>query len=266
MNTTPHVRRFVLAFSLALAPVLAQTPPVPPQPAAKGPDKDVVAHLAVLKEVVADKKFERDDQGVEAIDKLLMKSKAGLDPKDQAAIVKGLDNVLSTGKLRPHDNTRLYVGAVQALGYCGAEGAKVLHDTYVNKRYPEHRDWVPFREHVLKNLGRTKDEAQIKFLTNEALRSPEAALSAAAGEALGNFDESKEALRKEIVSELIKGRGALEEKASQLGTNIEASNAKDRLAALGDKWNTTLSKLTKQNFTTFREWQTWHNKNKSLPW
>lgn len=265
MNTNLHVRRFVLAFSLLLAPSLAQAP-ANQQPPAKGPDKEVAESLALLKDVVADKKFARDPEGVQAIDKLLIKSKAGLDPKDQAAMIKGLEGVLTTGKLRPPENIGLYIGAVEALGYCGVDGAKVLHDTYINKRFPEKREWVAFREHVLKNLGRTKDEAQIKFLTNEALRSPEAALSAAAGGALGNFDESKESLRKEIVSDLIKGRGELEEKASQIGTNIEAGNAKDRLAALGDKWNTTLSKLTKQNFTTFREWQTWHNKNKSLPW
>jgi hypothetical protein len=272
MNNTLQMRRFVLAFALALAPALAQTPPANQPPPAKGPDKEVADKLAVLKDVVADKeskgdkKFAHDAEGVEAIDKLLIKSKAGLDAKDQAAIVKGLENVLTGGKLRPPDNTVLYVGAVVALGYCGVDGAKVLHDAYVNKRFPEKKEWVPFREQVLKNLGRTKDESQIKFLTNEALRSPEPALSAAAGEALGNFEESKEVLRKEIVSDLIKGRGEIEEKASQIGTNIEAQNAKDRLATLGDKWNTTLAKLTKQNFTTFREWQTWHNKNKSLPW
>lgn len=268
MIPTLRVAPFVLASLLALSPTTAQTPPAggtPPAPA-KGQDKEVADKLAALKEVVADKKFARDDEGVKLIDELLIKSKAGLEAKDQAAMVKGLDAVLSDGKLRPPDNTKLYIGAVQALGYCGAEGAKVLHDVYVDKRYPEKRDWVPFREQVLKNLGRTKDESQIKFLTNEAVRSPEAGLAAAATEALGNFDEAKEALRKEIVSELIKCRGSLEEKASQIGTNIDGQNAKDRLAALGDRWNGTLAKLTKQNFTTFREWQAWHNKNKTLPW
>jgi len=268
MLSTLHIRKFVLALSLAALPALAQTPPAPApaKPQEKGPDKEVVEKLALLKDVVADKKFAREAEGVEAIDKLLMKSKAGLEPKDQAAIVKGLEGVLTGGKLRPHDKTELYVGAVQALGYCGADGAKVLHDAYVNKRFPDKREWVPFREHVLKNLGRTKDESMVKFLTNEAVRSPESALAAAAGEALGNFEESKDALRKEIVGDLLKSYGEMSEKASQIGTNIEAQNAQDRLAALGDKWNSTLAKLTRQNFSTFREWQAWHNKNKGLPW
>lgn len=260
-------RGFVLAL-FTLAPIEAQAPPAPGKAAeAKGPDKEVAEKIALLKEVVADKKMERDTEGIGAIDKLLMKFRdGGLDAKDQAAIVKALEGVFTGGKLRPNDKIGLYVGAAQALGYCGVDGAKVLKDAYSNKRFPEKREWVALREQLLKNLGRTKDESMVKFLTNEAVRHPESAISAAAGEALGNFEESKEPMRKEIVSDLLKNRGELEEKASQQGTNIDAQNATNRLAAISDKWNSTLAKLTKQNFTTFREWQVWYNKNKSLPW
>jgi hypothetical protein len=89
---------------------------------------------------------------------------------------------------------------------------------------------------------------------------------AAAGEALGNFEESKEALRKEVVRDLLVKYGSLSEMASNLGTNIEAQNAQERLAAIKGKWNATLGRLTKQNFDTFRDWQSWHNKNKDKPW
>jgi hypothetical protein len=260
MAAMRHAHSFLLV--ACFLPALLAQDPAP----AKGPDKEVTEKIAVLKEVVADRKMARDDEGLKAIDTLLQKSQAGVDPKDQTAIVKALENVLTNGKLRPHDKTELYVGAAFALGNCGAEGAKVLKDAYANKRYPEKPDWVPFREQLLKNAGRTKDEAMVKFLTNEAVRSPEAALSAAAGEALGNFDESKEAVRKEIVSEMIRKYGDLHEKASQIGTSIDAQNAQDRLAVIQDKWTATLAKLTRQNFTTFRDWQTWHNKNKGAAW
>jgi hypothetical protein len=60
--------------------------------------------------------------------------------------------------------------------------------------------------------------------------------------------------------------GELDEKASQIGTNIDAQNAQDRMNALQDKWNGTLAKLTRQNLTKFREWQAWYNKNKDKPW
>ncbi|MGB3967260.1 MAG: hypothetical protein WBO45_11050 [Planctomycetota bacterium] len=250
--------------------LVASLPAQDPAPA-KGPDKEVADKIAVLKEVVADRKCARDDEGVSAIDVLLQKVQKGAEPKDQQAIVKALENVMTSGKLRPHDDTRLYRGAIYALGDCGAEGAKVLKDAYANKRYPDKPDWVPLREHVLKHLGRTKDPSMVKFLINEAVRSPEAALSASAGEALGNFEQnnfekSNEPVRKEIVSELLRKYGELAEKASQIGTNIEAQNANDRLAAIKDKWDSTLARLTGQNFKTFREWQAWHNKNKGAAW
>ncbi len=242
--------------------VRAQDPDAP-----KDGDKEVAAKVAVLKEVVQDKKFARDAEGLEAIDALLKKIGAGVGPKDKQAIVKSLDDVLSSGKLRPPENTGLYVGAAKALGYCGEPGAKVLKEAYTNKRYPEKKPWVPLREHLLRELGRTKDESMVKFLCDEARRSPEPALQAAAGEALGNFEESDEKIRKEIVKELLIKYGELAELASQMGSaNIEAQNARDRLAALSDKWNTTLGKLTRQNLHKFGEWQTWYNKNKNEKW
>lgn len=216
MNPTMTLRRFVLA-CLCSAVAAAQDPA-----AGKGPDKEVAEQLAVLKEAHADKKFANDARGVEAIDKLLIKTKAGVDPKDQQQVVKALESVLATGKLRPHDATQLYVGAAHALGYMGAEGAKVLKEAYAGKRYPDKPEWVPLREQFLKNLGRTKDESMVKYLVDQAVRSPEPALMAAAGEALGNFEESKEALRKEVVRDLLVKYGSLSEMAGNLGTNIAA--------------------------------------------
>lgn len=257
-----HLSLFSLLAGLVLAtPLTAQTPAP-----AKGPDKEVAEKIALLKEVVADKKFARDAEGLGAIDVLLQKSKQGVEPKDQQAIVKAYEHVLTQGKLRPHDQTELYVGAAAALGYCGKDGAKVLKAAYQDKRYPEKSDWIRLREQFLKNLGRTKDETLVKFLCQEARHNHAPALMAAAGEALGNFEDSKEAVRKEIVSELMVRYGELAQLASQLGTNVEAQNANDRLAAIQDKWNGTLGKLTRQSFGTFREWQTWYNKHKNAAW
>ena len=265
MNILLPFRVLAMALVVGVLPgALATQDPAP----AKGPDKEVADKIVVLKEVVLDKKFARDEEGLKIIDDLLQKSRAGVDEKDQAAITKALEGVLMQGpKIRPPDHTALYNGAAAALGYCGPEGAKALKAAYTSKRFPEKKEWVPLREQLLKNLGRTKDESMVKFLCNEARRQPEAALQAAAGEALGNFEESKEAMRKEIVSELLIRYGELAELASQLGSsNIEAQNAQSRLAALSDKWNTTLAKLTRQNFNTFREWQAWFNKNRGQPW
>lgn len=265
MNRPLYLSLFSLLAGLVLAlPISAQTPAT--DKAAKGPDKEVAEKIALLKEIVADKKFARDAEGLATIDVLLQKSKLGVDPKDQQAIVKAFEHVLTQGKERPHDKTELYGGAAAALGYCGKEGAKVLKAAYQSKRFPEKPDWVRLREQFLKNLGRTKDESLLKFLCQEARHNHFPALMAAAGEALGNFEDSKEVVRKEIVSELMVRYGELAELESQLGNNVEAQNAQNRLAAIQDKWHGTLAKMTRQSFGTFREWQTWYNKNKNQPW
>jgi hypothetical protein len=232
----------------------------------KQPDKEVAAKVAELKEVANDKDGAKDDEGLKLIDFLLQKWQEGLHEKDQKAIVKVLDDLLNKSKLRKPDQTQLYDGAAAALGSFGKQGSKPLKDAYTRKRFPDKPEWVPLRERLLKNLGRTKDESLVDFLVDEARRNHEAALQGAAGEALGNFEESKESIRKEIVNGLLIRYGELSEAASHNNNHIDSNNARERLAAIADKWNTTLSKLTRQNFTTFGEWQTWHNKNRNAPW
>ena len=259
MRLVPRIGWFSLFVLVTLTP--AQ------DPAVKEQDKEIAEKIDALKDVVLDRKTERDDEGVKLIDELNMKLQGEVHPKDRTAIVKALEDVFFKGKLRQPDRTVLYIGAAAALGSCGEDGAKVLKKAYENKRFPDKKDWVPLREQLLKYLGRTKDESMVKFLCNEARRQPEAALQAAAGEALGNFEESKEAIRKEIVGDLLIRWGELAELASQMGSsNVQAQNAQDRLAALTDKWNTALSRLTGQSFTSFRDWQDWHNKNRGTPW
>ena len=206
--------------------------------------------------------------GIELIDELWKKLDAGVSDKDSKSITKVLELVLFKGKVRPADNIGLYTAAVTTLGYCGSDGAKTLKKAYDSKRFPDKKDWVPLREQILKSLGRTKQESAVDFLLDEARRSPEDALMAAAGEALGNYADSSEKIRKEIVSDLIKRWGELDERASQLGSgNIQAANARNTLAATSGKWDVTLAVLSRQNAKKkFIEWQSWYNKNKLRRW
>jgi hypothetical protein len=238
------------------------------KPASKPkPDPEVAEKASLLVKIAKDKTFAKDAEGVATIDVLMQKQAKGLSPKDEQLVVKALDNVLNKYKVRPPARVQLYVAAAEALGRHGGAGAKILKKAYENKgRFKAKPPWVPLRERLLRNVGRTKDESVVKFLIDEAQRSPEAALQAAAGEALGNFDESKQKLRREIVSKLLTTFGSLSQRASLVGTSVDAQNAKDRLAALSGKWVATLKKLTGQKFDTFREWQTWYNKNKSKKW
>lgn len=266
-SRTPSLFRSVLSvLSVALAltaagGLAAQKPPKPV------PDKEVAEKAAQLKKIAADKKFREDGRGVGLIDDLIVKQQAGMIAKDEQLVIKTLDSVMNKGKVRPADKAQIYVAAAEALGRHGSAGAKSLKKAYSNKsRFKAKPMWVPLRERLLRNIGRAKDEKDVKFLLDEANRNPEAALQAAAGEALGNFEKSEQDVRKEIVGSLLVTFGALSERASQGGTSIDGQNAKDRLAALQGKWTSTLKKLTGQNFDTFREWQSWHNKHKNKKW
>ena len=161
-------------FALALAQ------PASAQKAEKLPaDPDVPVKLKELAEVAKDRKFTRDAAGIEIIDVLIQKQDKGLNDKDQKQVVKGLDSVLNKGRLRPAEKSQLYNTAAIALGRFGKDGAKPLKAAYEKKRFPNRPEWVPLREKLLVNIGKTKDESAVKFLLDEARRSPEAALQAA---------------------------------------------------------------------------------------
>ncbi|MCR9248226.1 MAG: hypothetical protein NXI31_24615 [bacterium] len=230
-------------------------------------DPEVAAKAGELKKCVLDRKFSRDAEGVTLIDALLVKLQNGAIDKDKAIITKAFGTVLTKGKVRSPKQPGLYVAAVEALAYCESDGAKVLKKAFEGKRIPDKAEWVDLRARMLRSIGKTKDEGMVKLLIDEARRSPENALMAAAGEALGNYESSKDKIRKEIVSDLIKRWGELEELASQLGTgHIQAQNAKNTLSSIGGKWNETFAKLTRQNHTRFLDWQKWYNKNKGKKW
>ncbi|MBK8098497.1 MAG: HEAT repeat domain-containing protein [Planctomycetes bacterium] len=256
-------RRHSLTFLLFATALFAQDP-------AKAPDKqdkEVAEKLTLLKKAVADKKRERDAEGIQVIDHLLTKLNAGMHDKDKQAFVKGLDDVLFSGRLRDPESTSLYVAAAAALGQCGQEGAKVLHKAIKDERFPNKPAWISMREQFVKNLGKTHDESMVDFLCDMARTNPQDAMMGAAGEALGNFEDSKDALRKKIVGDLLVRYGELDQLASVLDSgNIAAQNARNTMAVISEKWNTTLSKLTRQDFRKFTEWNAWYNKNKGSAW
>ncbi|MGC6487464.1 MAG: hypothetical protein ACON4Z_07455 [Planctomycetota bacterium] len=261
-----HDSRAPASLAAALL-ALALAHPATAQKTEKLPaDPDVPVQLKELAGVAKDRKFARDAEGIQIIDVLIQKQDKGLNEKDQKQVVKGLGSLLNKGRLRPANKSQLYSTAAIALGRFGKAGAKPLKAAYEKKRFPNRSQWVPLREKLLVNIGKTRDEGMVKFLLDEARRSPEAALQAAAGEALGNFRESKQKLRREIVSGMIIKWGSLSEMASQLGANVEAQNARDRLAAISGPWNETMKALTGQDFDTFRKWQGWYNKNKNGKW
>jgi hypothetical protein len=249
----------VLAFLACTALLPAQGG----KPAA--PDPEVAAKIEQLKEVVADRKMARDAEGIDVITVLVKKWQGGLVDKDQKEVIKGLGAVFTQGKVREPDKMQLYKATATAIGQLGEQGGKPLEAAYTNKqRFPEKREWVPLREDLLRAIGKTKDSKLIKFMTDIARRDPEAALQAAAGEALGNFEDSPVEVRKEIVNNLLIRYGEMDSRSRQIDpADIEAQNMRDRLAVIAGRWNETLRKLTRQNLDQYPEWQEWYNKNKS---
>ena len=269
MKTTPRTTSSLAVFGMiaSLSACLFAQAPNPAKSVKIAPDKEVAEKVQQLAKIAKNKKFTEDARGIEIIDLLMIKQAKGLAAKDQAMIVKSLSGVLNQKPVRPANQIRLYNAAAEALGRHGAAGAKALKKAYENKgNFKMRPAWVPLRERLLKNIGRCKDKANIKYLVNVARRNPEAALQAAAGDALGFFDDADQKIRRDIVSQLLVTFGALSERASQGGTSIDSQNAKDRLAAISGKWIATLKKLSGQNFDTFREWQSWFQKNKNRKW
>lgn len=234
------------------------------------PDPEVKEKLEELEDAANDRKMEKDAEAVAIIDELLQKYEAGMHEKDVKSFLRELQKVLSPSRarLRPPESIALYKTAAVALGQMGEEGARVLKSVYDGKRIPDKAEWVPLREVLLVQVGKTEDLGMVKFLIEEARRAHESALMAAAGEALGNFADAPQKVRKDIVEQLLIRYGEVDAKSrdSLDPNNLQAQNAQDRLAAISDKWNTTLSKLTGQNFRSLPEWQEWWNDNKNKDW
>jgi hypothetical protein len=260
---------FLLTFA-SLSPLSAQgdKPAPTPAPAAEiKPDKEVAEKLDQLKDIVDDKKFARDGEGFDVITVLVQKWQGGLGDKDKKSVVKGIENVMLKGKLRPSDKAQLYTAAAVALGQLGVDAADAIKSVYEDKRFPKKEEWVPLRCELLKALGKTKDETKVKFLIEIARRDPEAQLEAAAGEALGNYEDSKQEIKKEIVSGLLIRYGEIDSRSRQIDpADIEAQNMQKRLAVISGKWNDAMRRLTGQTFHEFPEWNEWHNKNKNKEW
>jgi hypothetical protein len=240
----------------------AQAPAAAPVQDAALPEQ-----LKELKTMLGDRKMDEDFRAINLIQQL-GKDADKRHPKDAAAIVKALGGVYRTGKQRPPDQAHVYREAADALAGYGAEGAKELQKAITDERL-KGREYVPVRAHMLAALGRSKDEKQVEFLLQQALRSPDDDIMAAAGEALGNFTALPIKPRRELVKDLVGRYGEWHLKATQpdptdpnAPIDFGPQNARQTLTKIEGKWNATLRALTGQSFGNAPDWQRWINKNK----
>lgn len=259
--------RSTLLMALALA--CAAPPALVAQK--KKPDPNVAINLKKLKTAVGDRKGERDTEATGTIDTLLQ----GYDSmvkKDKSSVRKALDKILTSPRVRRKpDQKAIYVACATALGRMGADGSKVLVKAFGHAKFKKssgEENWVDLRAVFVKQIGNTKDPKQIKFLTERALRDPNDPIMAAAGRALGAFEDATEKVRKSIGEDLIKKFGEIDarSRASLDPGDAQVKRDKERLAAISEPWNETLQKLTRQNFRTAEEWMRFWNKNKAKSW
>ena len=256
----PPLTTISTLLALTAVSLPAQKAPVPP------PDPQLPARLKELKGYVKNRKMTQDFQAIGLIQNLC-KDVDRKNPKDKAKLAKALGDVFKTGKVRTGNHDVLYREAAEGLGKLGEDGAKQLAKAVENKRLADN---VALRAHLLRQLGKTEDPKQIKYLLEVTTRSHIDELRAAAGEALGNFTGAKLKAKREIVKEIIRAWGSLHSRATQ-AANLDPNgpvdfgpqNARRILRAVEGKWVSTLQKLTGVSHSRFQDWQRWQNKNKN---
>ena len=255
--------------ALGIASAAAQTEkPVPPKP-----DPILPQRIDRLQETLRDKKHRFDEEAVRRLQELGTALEKPLHKDDRKKVIRALRDALQRGKLRPPELSGIYIAAADALGNAGADGVKLLMQTYKSRRFPTDPEWTPVRIAMLKALGDTKHPNAIEFLTDRASRDREDRVMAAAGTALAQFAEIDLRVRKRIVKVLVAKLAGLEATATvPMSTDpshpqyFAAQDANRTLRVIRNDWNETLSKLTGQRLTRGIEWQHWWNKNKTANW
>lgn len=247
----------------ALAALLLLTPG-----AVQAQAPDLTKELKNLQSMVKDRKMAEDFLAISLIDRLSA-DPAKLTAKDQAKVAKGLAKVYRTGRLRPPDRLHLYQETADAMAKFGKNGSTLLLKAIETERI-KGREYAGLRAYMIRALGRAKDEKQIDWLTKQALRSPDNAVMAAAGEALGNFTKMPLKTRRKLVKSLVGRLGelhmqstALESSDPKAPIDLGPQNARRTLGQIRRPWNATLTTLTGQKFSTAAQWQRWLNKNRN---
>jgi HEAT repeat protein len=204
----------------------------------------------------------QDAEAIAVLDLLVPEfEKSGV--KDRQAIVKGLDKCLDVRRTESEDGLRdnkLFLAAAVCLRTMGPESAPVLIKWIGHK---DHKKDLALQAKLITSLGKTRDEAGRKVLIKLLVdKSP--AVQAAAAEALGEYSEADQKVRKECVQDLITmalmpAKGLID---------VQTPNQADR-----ERWDTisapiitSLQRLTRHTETDPQKWQAWWNDNKKKDW
>ncbi len=230
-------------------------------------DPAVAANAAQLRTMVKARAMDQDFLALNLVT-ALSTNFADKNPKDQKTALAALGDVFKLGPVRPADKCELYRVTAEALGNCGTEAASALRKAFEQERI-NGREYAGLRAQIVVAIGKTKDDQQPDWLLEQAMRSPDDEVAAAAGEALGNYDQMPIKQTREVCKRLIGRYGEIDMKAKQPVSNnpkdpidFGPQNAVKTLQWIAGKWNATLQKLTGEKHESAPDWTRWLNKNK----
>ena len=209
----------------------------------------------------AGKRGKEDSEAISVIDKLVQEY-ANSGPKDRAAIVKQLDKCFTEKRQEDKDGVRenkLFIAAATALGEMKPECVPVYLKWIGEK---SHKKDIALQRLLILKLGKTKDEAGRKPLIN-LLNDENAKIQAAAAEALGEFGEASQEVRKATFEALLK---LLMSNKGQVDSNVNDLIARERYDPIAAPIATALGRLSGQKDQSPEEYQRWWNKNKKEEW
>lgn len=209
----------------------------------------------------AGKRGKEDSEAISVIDKLVQEY-ANSGPKDRAAIVKQLDKCFTEKRQEDKDGVRenkLFIAAATALGEMKPECVPVYLKWIGEK---SHKKDIALQRLLILKLGKTKDEAGRKPLIN-LLNDENAKIQAAAAEALGEFGEASQEVRKATFEALLK---LLMSNKGQVDSNVNDLIARERYDTIAAPIATALGRLSGQKDQSPEEYQRWWNKNKKEEW
>jgi hypothetical protein len=209
-----------------------------------------------------DKKGKEDSEAVGVLDKLHQEFPLS-GPKDRAAIVKAINECFEAKRQESEDGVRdnkLYLAAAVSLRDMGPESAPILRNWIGHKA---HRKDIALQQKLILSLGRTHDETGRKELL-DLLTDKTPAIQAAAAEALGEFAESDQKIRKENFEKLL-NTGLMPIKALIDVPNPTALD-RERYDTVAAPIITSLQRLSKHEEQDPNKWLRWWNDNKTKDW
>jgi hypothetical protein len=202
-----------------------------------------------------------DQEAVAVVDKLLQEYKAS-GPKDRASIVAALSKNFEA-KRRENEHgvrdNRIYRASAVALGQMGSDATKSILKWIGHK---DHKKDVPVQSDLIHSLGKTKDKTAVPELI-KLLEHKDAPLVGAAANALGEFADAPQDVRKKAFEGLLK---VLMSAKGAKDSNLTDMIAKERYDTIASPILTGLIRLSKHEERDPDKWQNWWNKNKGGNW